>query len=189
MKNMAVLKAHIKSHGKTAAHSCPDCGKAFKRAFDLKVHQRKHTGAKPYTCEFCSKSFSLSSSLARHRRFHTNATSVFPCNSCKEAFASQEDLHLHVETQHASKTDHMAELETDLADSQFVLVDTDICPDMAMTDQVRGVVRRYVAMVFIIMISMQMTEASTGLTTNIVTGGETILVTNAPSTSEGLHKP
>jgi uncharacterized Zn-finger protein len=42
-----------------SVYTCPwpDCGKVFKRHYNLKSHQKTHTGERPFQCNHCHKSF------------------------------------------------------------------------------------------------------------------------------------
>ena len=46
--------------------SCPYCGQAFSRKYDMQKHSRKHTGDKPYKCGVCGRQFVQVGSLAVH---------------------------------------------------------------------------------------------------------------------------
>ena len=43
--------------GEGKRFSCPYCGQAFSRKYDMQKHSRKHTGDKPYKCGVCGRQF------------------------------------------------------------------------------------------------------------------------------------
>ncbi|VDB93509.1 unnamed protein product [Peniophora sp. CBMAI 1063] len=74
---------HLDSRRK---HQCPNCPRAFARAFNLKTHMETHNPnrAKPYVCPHrsCARSFSRKHDLQRHRAAihhdQSSASSVSP---------------------------------------------------------------------------------------------------------------
>ncbi|XP_054880337.1 gastrula zinc finger protein XlCGF28.1-like [Poeciliopsis prolifica] len=53
--------------------SCPECGKCFRRRFDLKKHLLSHSNIRPHPCTFCSKSYTRQTHLKRHLLTHRTA--------------------------------------------------------------------------------------------------------------------
>ena len=49
--------AAVSSNGEGKRFSCPYCGQAFSRKYDMQKHSRKHTGDKPYKCGVCGRQF------------------------------------------------------------------------------------------------------------------------------------
>ncbi|XP_038245272.1 zinc finger protein 436-like isoform X1 [Dermochelys coriacea] len=79
---------------KEKPHKCPECGKSFRRKWDLTKHQRTHSGERPYPCTDCSKSFSHVSNLIKHQRIHTGER-PFACNICGRSFTLKQVLVRH----------------------------------------------------------------------------------------------
>lgn len=50
--------------------SCRECGKSFKKSYDLQQHLRCHTGEKPYGCPLCDKRFTQKSNAKNHMVSH-----------------------------------------------------------------------------------------------------------------------
>ncbi|PKK43674.1 hypothetical protein CI102_12233, partial [Trichoderma harzianum] len=48
-------------------HTCPHCGRDFKRPEHLRRHCRTHTNEKPFVC-FCGAAFSRTDLLRRHEK-------------------------------------------------------------------------------------------------------------------------
>ncbi|XP_064204073.1 zinc finger protein 665-like [Anguilla rostrata] len=77
-----------------APHTCPHCGRAFKRRCHLLAHVYSHTGSKRYSCETCDKAFSYKSNLARHRHTHACAK-PYSCERCGKTFTQSGTLKQH----------------------------------------------------------------------------------------------
>nr|XP_056702296.1 zinc finger protein 883-like [Euleptes europaea] len=76
-------------------HSCPECGRNFKRNSHLVRHKRLHTGEKPYQCPDCGKSFRESTDVNTHRRIHTGET-PYQCAQCGKSFRYRPSLLKHL---------------------------------------------------------------------------------------------
>ncbi|XP_063960034.1 uncharacterized protein LOC129266487 [Lytechinus pictus] len=58
----------------TRPYACTQCGKRFKRTFNLKEHMYTHTGKKPFECSVCPKSFRRRTDLVNHLLKHHGVT-------------------------------------------------------------------------------------------------------------------
>jgi DNA-directed RNA polymerase subunit RPC12/RpoP len=58
------------STAKLGKYTCSECGKSFKKGYNLKQHLLIHLGEKPYKCPSCSKSFTQKSNLTKHLASH-----------------------------------------------------------------------------------------------------------------------
>lgn len=88
----AVLPVHAsdkQTHTGSKAHQCPNCGRAFARAFNLKTHMDTHNPerVKQYICPHssCKRPFSRKHDLQRHRtaihRDQASTSSVYSDSS------------------------------------------------------------------------------------------------------------
>ncbi|ODM92597.1 putative zinc finger protein [Orchesella cincta] len=124
------LAYHMKSHTNEKPHKCEPCGKFFKCQSSLRSHtQHKHSNKKSYSCLQCPASFANSSNLTRHTRvvhekdprtrrkcnvcqkllatsympahmkWHANIM-PFSCIICDKPFHAQNNLRLHIKTNH-----------------------------------------------------------------------------------------
>ena len=78
------------------SHSCPQCNKSFRRAFNLKQHIMIHTGEKPYSCPQCNKSFISNNHLKQHVMTHIEGERPHSCPQCNKRFIRPYDLKQHI---------------------------------------------------------------------------------------------
>ncbi|KAK7930370.1 hypothetical protein WMY93_006765 [Mugilogobius chulae] len=76
-----------------SGHSCPDCGKEFKRTMDLRRHVLIHTGEKPHKCSVCEKCFTQKGALTKHLK-----TQHHMCPVCKTCCSDDVSLKEHLTT-------------------------------------------------------------------------------------------
>lgn len=88
--------------GAGGVHSCPQCPKAFSRAYYLRRHFNSvHVGWKPHVCSFCGKNFSQKGHLNEHTRGqHSNNTVKCDREGCMSQFGSQSKLTRHIRAVH-----------------------------------------------------------------------------------------
>ncbi|XP_059347419.1 zinc finger protein 852-like [Ammospiza nelsoni] len=81
-------------HDSERPYECLDCGKIFRKRFNLLCNQRIHIGERPYECLECGMSFSHSSDLVVHQRFHTRDR-LYECPKCQKRFHTSSHLLVH----------------------------------------------------------------------------------------------
>lgn len=72
----------------------PECGKIFKRRYNVRSHIQTHLEDRPYVCDFpgCHKAFVRNHDLARHKKAHY--AKVWTC-SCGRRFQQEKTLESH----------------------------------------------------------------------------------------------
>lgn len=72
----------------------PNCGKTFKRRYNIRSHIQTHLEDRPYTCDHpgCKKAFVRNHDLVRHKKSHFNKILSCPCG---KKFADEELLIQH----------------------------------------------------------------------------------------------
>ncbi|XP_041267067.1 zinc finger protein 239-like [Onychostruthus taczanowskii] len=88
------LVVHEQLHDRERLYECLECGKSFRKRFNLICHQRIHTGERPYECGECEMSFSHRSDLIVHQRFHTGER-PYECPECGKSFHTSSHLLVH----------------------------------------------------------------------------------------------
>ncbi|XP_066437150.1 zinc finger protein 154-like [Eleutherodactylus coqui] len=88
------LTMHKRTHKDERPFSCTECGKRFNRKSGLIGHERIHTGEKPYLCTECGRCFTQRSILVEHQKFHA-AVKPFSCLDCGRGFIQKSDLVIH----------------------------------------------------------------------------------------------
>ncbi|XP_055265365.1 zinc finger protein 500 isoform X2 [Moschus berezovskii] len=78
-------------------HTCPECGKAFRKTSHLTKHHRTHTGERPYQCQVCGKRFGDRSNCSTHQRVHTGEK-PYVCTECGKRFSQSSSLVIHRRT-------------------------------------------------------------------------------------------
>ncbi|XP_054011388.1 histone H4 transcription factor [Hylaeus anthracinus] len=122
--NLYKLRDHVRRHTKEKTVACPNCGATFasntkfhvhcKRQISIDVqgfkcshcnkfyptegilrdHMRLHVFN--YKCSLCDMSCESPASLAKHVRYRHVSSRNFPCQLCKHAAKSQQDLDSHM---------------------------------------------------------------------------------------------
>lgn len=72
----------------------PNCGKTFKRRYNIRSHIQTHLEDRPYPCDYpgCDKAFVRNHDLIRHKKSHLNK--MFSC-PCGKKFNNEEMLIQH----------------------------------------------------------------------------------------------
>lgn len=71
----------------------PNCGKFFRRRYNVRSHIQTHLCDRPYACEVCGACFVRPHDLRRHSRCHQNER-PYSC-PCGKAFTRHDALHRH----------------------------------------------------------------------------------------------
>ncbi|XP_069800332.1 zinc finger protein OZF-like isoform X2 [Dendropsophus ebraccatus] len=79
---------------KSSIFQCLECGKCFKKKFNLMTHKKTHQDEKPFSCKQCGKCFTRKSSLVYHERVH-NGEKTFSCSECGRCFTKRSNLSEH----------------------------------------------------------------------------------------------
>ncbi|KAG8140239.1 hypothetical protein E2320_002950 [Naja naja] len=96
------------------SHTCPYCGKGFRRNSHLTRHLATHSGLqrplggkrlgqqvpeedRPFSCSYCGKTFARSAHLARHQETHSGER-PYKCTYCGKAFGRNSHLTRHHST-------------------------------------------------------------------------------------------
>jgi hypothetical protein len=92
------LRKHIQSKHQTR-HACQDCGKVYKRAYDLSTHKLEVHLKRLSKCQYCSKEFNKRQSLLRHIRY-VHMAIEYHCEECPRVFKQHQSLNRHVRRVH-----------------------------------------------------------------------------------------
>ncbi|KAG5669570.1 hypothetical protein PVAND_017457 [Polypedilum vanderplanki] len=86
---------------------CKICGKNFSNHHTLNKHLQTHSGPSFYSCDSCPARFIYLENLQRHQKVHdTNHFSQYICDICGNDYASKDDLHRHLQTNHVGNTSY-----------------------------------------------------------------------------------
>ncbi|CAG7825247.1 unnamed protein product, partial [Allacma fusca] len=88
------LVRHMVSHSDEKPFACDQCPYRCKRNKNLRIHMRLHNDERPFLCPTCGKTFRSSSALNHHEKSH--GTGTFACSFCNRMFKSQHDLNTHM---------------------------------------------------------------------------------------------
>ncbi|KAM9032633.1 uncharacterized protein ACOB8E_016655 isoform 1-T1 [Sarcophilus harrisii] len=88
------LVKHQRVHTGEKPYECDQCEKAYKNKTGLIVHQRGHTGERPYICEQCGKTYKQKAGVIIHQRVHTGER-PYECDQCGKAYKNKTGLIVH----------------------------------------------------------------------------------------------
>ncbi|KAI3633724.1 hypothetical protein MIR68_008671 [Amoeboaphelidium protococcarum] len=97
MHNHPLTKIRSSSGGDLFICNWENCGKEFKKYYNLKSHLKIHTGERPFACDFdgCSAAFTRRHDLNRHRKTHSGERE-YQCSDCGRKFSRQDALTRHL---------------------------------------------------------------------------------------------
>ncbi|CAI2372681.1 unnamed protein product [Moneuplotes crassus] len=82
-----------------------NCGKVFKKAWNLFDHMRIHIGKKPYACKFCGKCFAQNGNLTKHLKLHQGRRPAHDCDLCGKIYTEKFNLRAHLVNKHGIDQD------------------------------------------------------------------------------------
>lgn len=68
--------------------TCPQCGKAFPKAYLLKKHQEVHVHERRFRCGDCGKLYKTIAHVRGHRRVHSDER-PYPCPECGKCYKTK----------------------------------------------------------------------------------------------------
>lgn len=68
--------------------TCPQCGKAFPKAYLLKKHQEVHVHERRFRCGDCGKLYKTIAHVRGHRRVHSDER-PYPCPECGKRYKTK----------------------------------------------------------------------------------------------------
>ncbi|KAH7973620.1 hypothetical protein HPB49_003091 [Dermacentor silvarum] len=81
-------------------YQCNICSYSTVYKQALNRHQRVHTGERPYQCELCPRTFAQKCNMKLHLRRH--GACPYRCRFCNRIFRYGEQLHEHLQQEHAA---------------------------------------------------------------------------------------
>uniref|UniRef100_A0A1Q3G1A8 Putative c2h2-type zn-finger protein n=1 Tax=Culex tarsalis TaxID=7177 RepID=A0A1Q3G1A8_CULTA len=87
---------------------CDICGLVLKHKYTLEVHLRRHKGESKYPCQYCRTAYFTSNELKLHMSVVHLSLVDFQCNDCGLAFKNKKSLLLHART-HSEQRSYQCE--------------------------------------------------------------------------------
>ncbi|XP_039429110.1 zinc finger protein 426-like [Culex pipiens pallens] len=87
---------------------CDICGLVLKHKYTLEVHLRRHKGESKYPCQYCRTAYFTSNELKLHMSVVHLSLVDFQCNDCGLAFKNKKSLLLHSRT-HSEQRSYQCE--------------------------------------------------------------------------------
>lgn len=85
--------------------TCPQCGKAFPKAYLLKKHQEVHVHERRFRCGDCGKLYKTIAHVRGHRRVHSDER-PYPCPECGKCYKTKNAQQVHFRT-HLEEKPHV----------------------------------------------------------------------------------
>ncbi|XP_049887954.1 zinc finger protein 77-like isoform X2 [Pectinophora gossypiella] len=100
-KHMDGLRKHVVKHG-GRAQVCEQCGRRYRRRWELRQHAARAHAAAQHHCRACSKHFRNALTYRAHLNYHRPANHLCPWAGCSKAYHSAAALSAH-ERAHADE--------------------------------------------------------------------------------------